>query len=127
MRFIIIHKTNARWEAGESPGPDLIADVGAMIGEMKNAGVLRAGDGLRASSLGARITCRGGACQVAPGPLAVGNENSAGFEIIRAGSLDEAVAWASEMGKVLGDVEIDVRPVTEAWDIGIMPKPADVP
>ena len=27
---------------------------------------------------------------------------------------------------MLGDVEIDIRPVTEPWDIGIGPKPQDV-
>ena len=29
MRFIIIHKTNAHYEAGGGPGPELIARVGA--------------------------------------------------------------------------------------------------
>ena len=27
---------------------------------------------------------------------------------------------------MLGDVEIDIRPVTEPWDIGMVPTPADV-
>ena len=58
MRFIIIHKTTARWEAGEVPGMKLIKQVGALIGDMQQAGVLRAGEGLRASSLGARMIVR---------------------------------------------------------------------
>jgi hypothetical protein len=126
MRFIIIHKTNERWEAGEIPGPDLIADVGALIGELKQAGILRAGDGLRASSLGARIRSAAGALSVTAGPFAGRDKMPAGFEVVRAATLDDAVAWASEVGRALGDAEIDVRPVTEAWDIGLGPKPASI-
>jgi hypothetical protein len=37
--------------------------------------------------------------------------------------LDEAIEWASRQAKVLGDVEIEIRPVTEAWDIGLTPRP----
>lgn len=39
-------------------------------------------------------------------------------------SLDEAVEWATRAAAVLGDVEMDIRPVTEAWDIGMVPRPA---
>lgn len=126
MRFIIIHKTNAGWEAGEIPGPDLIADVGALIGDLKQAGILRAGDGLRASSLGARVTSTAGEIAVAPGPFAGPDKMPAGFDVIRAATLDEAVAWAGEVGRALGDAELDVRPVTEPWDIGLGLQPAGV-
>jgi hypothetical protein len=126
MRFIIIHKTTARWEAGEVPDARLIASVGALIGDLQRAGVLRAGEGLRASSLGARLTVRGGVADVVPGPFAGSNELCAGFDIIRAATLDDAIAWARELGETLGDVEVDVRPVTEAWDIGLGKKPDDV-
>jgi hypothetical protein len=126
MRFIIMHKTTAYWEAGGIPDAELIGNVGALIGDLKRAGVLRAGEGLRASSLGARITVAGGAPDVVPGPFAGDNELPAGFDIIRAATLDEAVAWACEVGKVLGDVQMDVRPVTEPWDIGLGSKPDGV-
>ncbi len=126
MRFIIMHKTNADWEAGAIPTPQLIAEVGELIGELARAGILRAGEGLRASSLGARLTVSGGVADVAPGPFVGSNELNAGFEIIRAATLDDAVAWAREVGKVLGDAQLDVRPVTESWDIGMGTKPDDV-
>jgi hypothetical protein len=126
MRFIIIHKTNARWEAGEIPDQGLIADVGALIGDLKQAGILRAGDGLRASSLGARIRSAAGEVTVTPGPFAGRDGMPAGFDIVRAATLEAAVAWASEAGQALGEAEIDVRPVTEPWDIGLGPKPANV-
>jgi hypothetical protein len=40
MRFIIMHKTNAHWESGAIPSPELIARVGALLGELAKAGVL---------------------------------------------------------------------------------------
>jgi hypothetical protein len=49
-----------------------------------------------------------------------------GFSILRARSLEEAIEWATREATVLGDVEIDIRPVTEPWDIGMAPGPADI-
>ena len=126
MRFIIIHKTNAGWEAGAIPSPELIARVGALIGEMAQAGVLRAGEGLRASSQGVRLKFAGGQRTVIPGPFSGENELPAGFSIVRVESLEQAVDWATRQAAILGDVEIDIRPVTEAWDIGMVPKPEHV-
>jgi hypothetical protein len=48
-----------------------------------------------------------------------------GFTILNAPSLDEAIEWASRQAKAY-DVEIDIRPVTEPWDIGMMPAPENV-
>jgi hypothetical protein len=41
-------------------------------------------------------------------------------------SLEEAIEWATRQARVLGDGEIDIRPVTEAWDIGMGSRPGDV-
>jgi len=126
MRFIIFHKTNARWEAGEVPDQGLIADVGALIGDLTQAGILRGADGLRASSLGARVRVSAGEVAVAPGPFAGRDKMPAAFDLLRAATLDGAVAWAGEVGRALGEAEIDVRPVTEPWDIGLGAKPAGI-
>lgn len=126
MRFIIMHKTNARWEAGERPSGELIAGVGRIIGEMAQAGVLRAGEGLRASSQGVRLKFASGKRTITKGPFTGANELLAGFAILRVRSLDAAVAWATRLGEILRDVEIDVRPVTEPWDLGIAPVPPNL-
>jgi hypothetical protein len=126
MRFIILHKTNARWEAGEIPDQGLIADVGALIDDLKQAGILRGADGLRASSLGARVRSSAGEVAVTAGPFAGRDKMPAGFDLVRAATLDGAVAWAREVGRALGEVEIDVRPATEPWDIGLGAKPAGI-
>jgi hypothetical protein len=125
-RFILMHKTNAHWEAGAIPSERLIARVGKLIGEMAQAKVLLGAEGLRASSQGVRFEFSGGVRTVSKGPLTGENELPSGFSILRVESVDEAIEWASRQAEVLGDVEIDIRPVTEAWDIGMTPRPENV-
>jgi hypothetical protein len=129
MRFLMVHKTNAGWEAGAIPSRQLIARVGALIGELAKAKIFLGAEGLRATSQGARLTFSGGALSVMRGPFEGDNELPAGFSILRTRSLDEAIEWASRQAQALGpasDIQIDIRPVTEPWDIGLAPSPADV-
>ena len=123
MRFIVMHKTNARWEAGEIPGRELIERVGRLIGEMVDANVFLAAEGLRPSSEGILVTRSKGTSTVRKGPFEGDNELPAGFSILRVESADAAVEWASREAEVLGDVVIAVRSVTEPWDIGMAPRP----
>jgi hypothetical protein len=126
MRFIIMHKTDAHWEAGAIPTPELIARVGTLIADLANAGVFVTGEGLRPSSEGVRLKCAAGIRTIREGPFERGNELPVGFSILRAASLEDAIGWASRQASVLGDAELDVRPVTEPWDIGMAPRPADL-
>ena len=119
-----MHKTNAHWEAGGIPDADLIARVGSLMGELARSGALQGGEGLRASSEGVRVTFAGGTRTVVPGPLRGEHELPAAFSILRAPSIDDAIAWASRQAAALGDMEVDIRPVTEPWDIGLAAKPA---
>ena len=125
LRVLVAHKTNPRWEAGEVPTREMIASVGAMIGQMAREGVLEAGEGLRASSQGVRLTFAEGRPTATPGPFAGTDERFTGFAIVRTDSLDAAVEWATRYAAATGTVEIDVRPVTEASDLGIAPAPSD--
>jgi hypothetical protein len=126
VRFIIMHKTNAHWEAGEVPDQALIARVGNLLGELAGAGVLLAAEGLRPSAEGVRLRFAGGKRTIIPGPFGRGNELPAGFTILRAATIDDAIEWATHQAGILDDGEIDIRPVTEPWDIGMAPRPADV-
>jgi len=126
MRYIIIHKTNPHWESGAVPSKELIARVGALIGEMAKSKVFVAGEGLRASSEGVRLRFSGGARTITKGPFPGEHELPAGFAILRTGSLDEAVEWATRQAATLGDVEMDIRPINEPWDVGICEAPSDL-
>jgi len=127
MRYMLMHKTNASNEAGIRPSAELIAGVGAAIGEMTRAGVFRDGAGLRASSLGVRLERKGGDTRITPGPFVGRNELPAALCVLRVHSREEAAEWASRFAAILGDAELDIRPVTEMWDLGLGEKPADDP
>jgi hypothetical protein len=127
MRFLLMHATNAQSEAGQRPPDELIAGVRRSIEAMTAAGIFRAGEGLRASSRGVRLRFRGGTRTVTTGPFTPENELAAALCVMRVRSRDEVVAWASRFAAVVGDVEVDVRPITEPWDLGFGTKPADDP
>lgn len=126
MRFVIMHKTDARWEDGAIPGPELMLRVGTLLGELAAAGTLAAAEGLRPSSEGVRLRFSGNTPVVVRGPFASETDVPAGFTILRAASIDEAIAWATRQAAVLGDAEVDIRPVVEPWDVGIGSPPADL-
>lgn len=123
MRIIAMHKTNGHNEAGHMPPPEMIGRMGQLVGAMMQRGVLVATDGLCPSSQGARLKFRNGRRTVIPGPLAGENELIAGFGILRVRSLEEAIEWSTRFAGTIGDCVIDVRPVSEPWDIGAMPRP----
>jgi len=126
MKFMFMHRTNAHWESGAAPSMEMVRAVGGMVGEMVRSGRLVAADGLRASSQGVRLNFVNGTRTVTKGPLVGRNELIAGFAVLKAQSLDEAVEWATKFANAYGDVEIDVRPATEPWDIGLGVKPEGV-
>jgi hypothetical protein len=123
MRFMLMHKTNAHFECGGLPGPELVAGIGQLTAELVQAGVLRGHEGLRPSSTGVRLKFAGGKHTLQRGPLSGDNELVAGFIILRLKSIDAAIDWAMRLAAVMGDVELDVRQVGEPWDVGICPKP----
>lgn len=123
MRYMIMHKTDAHWEGGAKPSPQLIQRVGGMVGDLVKAGVLVAGEGLGPSSEGARVTLSQGKATVAPGPFAGEDALPARYAILRAETVAQAAEHAGRFGRIFGDVVVDVRPVNEAWDLGFAPKP----
>ena len=114
MRFMLIVKSDQRSEAGVLPSDKELADMGKFNDEMVKGGVMLAGEGLQASSKGARIKFKGGKPTVIDGPFTEAKELVAGFWLIQARSKDEAVEWARRAPFV--DGEIEVRQVFELED-----------
>ena len=128
MRFMVMHKVDAKMAAGDPPDPQIIRSMGALVQESLKNGVFITGAGLHRSEKRVRVKSAGGACQVTPGPYAGDNELLASYAMIKVKSLDDAVSHAQHYALAEGDCEIEVGPVVEAWDLGIMPKPAgDIP
>jgi hypothetical protein len=125
VKFMLLHRTDAYFEGGGKPDRALVERVGKMMGAWAREGRLLDGDGLASSARGVRLTCARGATTTTKGPFTPGDENPAGFATLQVATIDEAVDWATRLARAFGDVEIDVRPCNEAWDIGLAEKPAD--
>ena len=120
MRFMLQVRADHDSEAGKMPSAELVAAMGRFNEEMVSAGVMLAGEGLQPSSKGARLVYGGGAPKVVEPPFAEPGELIAGFWIIRAGSKEEAIAWAKRAPFQAGAV-VEIRQVFEASDF-----PADI-
>jgi hypothetical protein len=114
MRFMLIVKGDQRSEAGVLPSDKELADMGRFNDEMVKGGVMLAGEGLQASSKGAKVKFKSGKPTVIDGPFTEAKELVAGFWLIQARSKEEAVEWARRAPFV--DGEIEVRQVFELED-----------
>ena len=95
----------------------ILAEMGKFNEELVKAGVLLAGEGLHPSSKGARIKFSGGKTTMTDGPFTESKELIAGFWLIQAKSMEEAIAWMKR-APFGGGVEIEIRQVFEAADFG---------
>ena len=119
MRFMMIVKATTESEAGVMPKEELLAAMGRYNEELAKAGALLAGEGLHPRSRGARVRFSGAKRTVATGPFAPAHELIAGFWLIQAGSLGEAIEWAKRCPNPMGgESEIEIRQVFEADDFG---------
>jgi hypothetical protein len=117
MRFMAIVKANKDSEAGVLPSKELLAAMGKFNEEMVKAGVLLAGEGLQASSKGARVKFSGTKRTVIDGPFAETKELIAGFWLLQVKSKEEAIEWIKRSPAPFeGESEIEIRQVFEASD-----------
>jgi len=123
MKFMVMHKSSAEMEAEQMPSPELIANVGALVQGAVQDGTLIDGAGLRASARRARVSFQAGERTVESGPYTGKNELLSSFAVLTVKTLPEAVEWASRFARLAGDVDVEVGPITEAWDLGMAPKP----
>jgi hypothetical protein len=106
-------------EAGAMPSQELLTAMGKFNEELVNAGVMLAGEGLHASSKGARVRFVGNSRTVIDGPFAETKELIAGYWLWKVNSLQEAIEWVKRCPNPLeGESEIEIRQVFEAEDFG---------
>ncbi len=117
MRFMVIVPANKDSEAGVLPDQEILTKMGKFNDEMVKAGVMLAGEGLQASSKGARIKFSGGKTTVTDGPFTESKELIAGFWLLQVKNKDEAIAWMKR-APFDGGTVIEIRQVFEADDFG---------
>jgi hypothetical protein len=119
MRFMVMIKATRDSEAGVLPDEKMLAAMGKFNEELINAGVLIAGEGLQASSKGARVRFSGEQRIVTDGPFAETKELIAGFWLWQCKSKEEAIAWVKRCPNPTGaEGEVEIRQVFEIADFG---------
>ena len=121
MRVLGLLKADAESEAGAPPSAELIERMGAFIEEVVKAGVLLATDGLKPSAEGKRVKYANGKTTVRDGPFTESKELVASYALFQVENLDDAIHWTTRFLEVLGEGEVELRPIFEATDF-----PADV-
>ncbi|MGH7730116.1 MAG: YciI family protein [Candidatus Eiseniibacteriota bacterium] len=119
MRFMVIVKASKDSEAGVLPDQKILTEMGNYNEDLAKAGILLAGEGLQASSKGARVRFSGSKRTVIDGPFTETKELIAGFWLWQVKSLEEAIEWVKRCPNPHNeDSEIEIRQVFEADDFG---------
>jgi hypothetical protein len=119
MRVMVMVRAKPESEAGELPKREMLAAMGKFNEELVKAGVMLAGEGLQASSKGARVRYNGTKRTVSDGPFAETKELIAGFWIWQVKNLAEAIEWAKRSPNPMdGESEVEIRQLFEAEDFG---------
>ena len=111
MRFMIIGKATKESEAGIIPKPEAFVAMQEYHEKLAKAGILLGAEGLAATSKGARVKFSGDERIVIDGPFTESKELIAGFTIIQAKSLDEAIEWVKRAPNIYpnGEAEVEIR------------------
>ncbi len=112
MRFMIMFKNDMDTEVDVPPCLDL-DEMGGLMHELAQSGILLATEGLQPSAKGARVRVTGGRRSVVDGPFTEAKELIAGFALVRVGSKAEAVDLAERFLRVAGFGTAEVREAFE--------------
>ncbi len=127
MRFMAMVRATEESETETSPAMDdaeLMTAMGNYNEELVKNGVMLYGEGLHPSSKGARVHFDGTSRTVIDGPFAETKELIAGFWIIEAKTLEEAIEWIKRAPNPFhGPSDIEIRRIYEAEDFGALMTP----
>jgi len=119
-RFIIMGMATKEAEAGPPPPPEAYAAMQEYNEDLAKRGILLAAEGLTPISKGARVKFNGDTVTVVDGPYAESKEVVAGFSIIKADSLKEAIEIVRRTPNVFpgGKAEMEIRNLMDVEDFG---------
>jgi hypothetical protein len=125
MKVMVMVKATPSSEAGIMPSQALLAAMGRFNEDLVKAGVMLAGEGLRASSQGKRVRFAGASRTITDGPFTETKELVAGFWLWQVKSLEEAVEWVKRCPNPMPEEsEIEIRPLFEAADFAAEANPS---
>lgn len=117
MKVMVLVKATKSSEAGQMPSEQLIAEMGKYNEALVEAGIMKAGEGLKPSSAGARVKFHGKDRTVTQGPFVETSELVAGFWLWNVRSMEEAMEWAKRCPNPMPeDSVLEIRPLFEMDD-----------
>src|SRR5256885_9193757 len=108
MRFLMYEVDNSG-SADTRPSPAFLAEMGKLIEETTEAGILLATGGLGPNPT--RVRTSGGKVAITDGPFTEAKELTGGFALIEVKTKEEALEWAKRVRKIVGDGESVVQEV----------------
>ena len=120
MRFIVMAVATRESEGGAPPKPEAFVAMQKYNEELAKAGILLAAEGLAPTSKGARVSFSGDERTVIDGPFTETKELVAGFSILKAGSLQEAIELVKRAPNVSpnGKGLVEIRKLMDIEDFG---------
>lgn len=117
-KFMVFIPGNADSEAGIMPPTDLFEVMSAYNEQLAKAGVLLAAEGLKPTSAGAKVRFDDAERRtVVDGPFTEAKEIVAGYWLLQASSLEEALEWVKR-APFAGGLTLEVRPIASMEDLG---------
>ena len=120
MRFILMGMATQESEAGPPPKPEAFVAMQEYNEDLAKRGILLAAEGLAPTSKGARVTFNDEERIVTDGPFAEAKEVVAGFSIIKANSLADAIDLVKRTPNIFpnGKAVVEIRKLMDVEDFG---------
>lgn len=119
MRVMVFVKASPASEASVMPSQELMDAMMKFNEELMAAGIMRGGDGLKASAHGVRVHFSGSNRAVTTGPFAETRELVSGYWLWEVKDMAEAVEWVKRCPNPMpDDSDIEIRPIYEPEDFG---------
>jgi hypothetical protein len=120
MRFILMGMATKESEAAVPPTAEQFAAMQEYNEDLAKRGILLAAEGLAPTSKGARVKFSDEERTVIDGPFAEAKEVVAGFSIIQAKSLEEAIELVKRTPNIFpnGKAVVEIRKLMDVEDFG---------
>ncbi|MEY9861312.1 hypothetical protein ABH935_006952 [Catenulispora sp. GAS73] len=118
-KFMVLVPGSAESEAGVMPPTELFEEMAAYNNQLAKAGVLLAAEGLKPTSAAAKVRFDDTERRtVIDGPFTEAKEIIAGYWLLQASSLEEALEWVKR-APFGGGVTLEVRPIGSMDELGL--------
>ena len=114
--LFMVYDPNFDPTTATEPSPEMFAEMGQFISEAVQAGAVVVTGALNGQ--GTRLKLNSGKFSVTDGPFIELKELTAGFAVIQANSLEEAIEWCKRFRKIVGDGESEIVQLFGPADFG---------